>query len=173
MKPLTALIITADIILSACQVDTSDLAQFTHVEYQNPTQHEIIEEPFRDKVITNTTQTDKKTSRDPFNPVKPIKPGEKPPVIKIQNRHNREPLEAYPLNTLHWVGTLKQNQQLWALIQTHEGTLHRIQPGAYLGENGGRLLSIEPARLSIQEVETLSDGTRHDYMKYLERKAEQ
>lgn len=172
MKPTTLMIMTIGINLTACQVDTTDLAQFTHIEPQNQAYQDTIKEYVPDSNLMTGTPPVKPPARDPFSPIKPIRTAEKPPVIKIHNHPVREPLEAYPLNTLHWVGTLRQNQQLWALIQTHEGTLHRIQQGAYLGENGGQLMVIETTRLSIKEVEVLSDGTRHDYIKYLERKAE-
>ncbi len=150
--------------ISACQVDTRDLEQFVHPSLPPPSL-ESADTP-APSASAAATGNNRPSIRDPFQPHPDTR---RKTVVRLAEPHPHEPLEAYPLNTLHWVGTLKQADRLWALIQTHEGTIHRITAGSRLGENGGQLIAIEPARLSIAETEWLEDGTRQVYMKYIDR----
>ncbi len=77
----------------------------------------------------------------------------------------KEELEGYSLDTLNMVGTLKKQAQYWGLIQTKDGTIHRVKPGNHLGENYGRILDIDENRVSLREL--IQDGAGG----YLERQA--
>jgi len=99
--------------------------------------------------------------RSPFQPgeSRTLKvPGEEPKGSGIRPDMNRvrEPLEEYPLDSLRMVGTLEQGGQSWALVQTKEGTIHRVQPGNYLGQNYGRITRITESQIEL--VEIVPDG---------------
>ncbi len=77
----------------------------------------------------------------------------------------KEELESYPLDALKMVGTLDQNKDVWALVQSPDGTIHRVRTGNYLGQNDGRIVSIEEEKINI--VELIPNGSGG----YLERQA--
>ncbi len=68
----------------------------------------------------------------------------------------REPLEEFPLDSLRMVGTLEQDADNWALINDADGTIHRVQPGNYAGQNHGKILRV--TEFEVQLTEIVPDG---------------
>lgn len=68
----------------------------------------------------------------------------------------REPLEAYPLDTLRMVGTLEKGGQSSALVQSPDGLVSRIMMGNYLGQNYGQVVSIGSDQVEL--IEIVPDG---------------
>lgn len=66
----------------------------------------------------------------------------------------KHPLEAYSLDALKFVGTLKQSKKIWALIQLPNLELSRIRVGDYMGKNNGRVMSINQNRILLIEQKT-------------------
>lgn len=67
-----------------------------------------------------------------------------------------EPLEEFPLDSLRMVGTLEQDIETWALINTTEGAIHRVQPGNYIGHNHGKIIRITEFEVELTEI--IPDG---------------
>jgi len=78
---------------------------------------------------------------------------------------SREFLEQYPLDTVRMVGTLQLGETNYGLVQDSDGLIHRIVPGNYLGQNDGRVVSINESEIEL--IEIISDGIGG----YLEREA--
>ncbi|MGY8794135.1 MAG: pilus assembly protein PilP [Woeseiales bacterium] len=78
---------------------------------------------------------------------------------------SREFLEGFSLDTLKMVGTLQLGGTNFGLVQTSDGLIHRVIPGNYLGQNDGRIISIEDSEIEL--IEIISDGIGG----YLERDA--
>ena len=55
----------------------------------------------------------------------------------------KEPLEAYPLDSLNMVGSLNTNNvsDIVGLVMSPDRVLHRVTPGMYLGQSDGRVCS--------------------------------
>jgi type IV pilus assembly protein PilP len=94
---------------------------------------------------------------DPFKPSK-IDPeaGKKAaakPGAGLQPDFNRkkEPLEAFPLETLKMVGTLEQDKKTYALIRA-DNNLYRVAAGNYMGTNFGKITEISETEVSIKEL---------------------
>jgi len=68
----------------------------------------------------------------------------------------KEFLERFPLDTLSMVGTMRQDNEVWGLVQDTEGVVHRISEGNYMGQNHGRIAAVLPDRVIL--VELLPDG---------------
>jgi type IV pilus assembly protein PilP len=68
----------------------------------------------------------------------------------------KEVLESYPLESLAMVGSLQQNDMIYALIKSPEGTLHRVKMGNYLGQNFGKISHISESEVKLQEI--VQDG---------------
>jgi type IV pilus assembly protein PilP len=67
-----------------------------------------------------------------------------------------EPLEEFPLDSLRMVGTLEQSANQWALINDTDGTIHRVQPGNYAGQNHGKITRITDFEVELTEI--IPDG---------------
>jgi type IV pilus assembly protein PilP len=69
----------------------------------------------------------------------------------------KEPLEAFPLESLQMVGTLSQNQDMYALVRAG-ASLFRVKKGNYMGQNFGVITGIEESQISLKEVVQDSGG---------------
>ena len=72
--------------------------------------------------------------------------------IKPDFDRSTEPLEEFPLDSLRMVGTLEQREDQWALINDTDGTIHRVQPGNYAGQNHGKITRITDFEVELTEI---------------------
>jgi type IV pilus assembly protein PilP len=63
----------------------------------------------------------------------------------------KEPLEAYPLETLRMVGTLERGKQTFGLVKADAG-LYRVRIGNYLGQNFGVITKISDSEITLREL---------------------
>lgn len=63
----------------------------------------------------------------------------------------KEPLEAYPLESLKMVGTLSQKGVTYALVRA-DSSLYRVKPGNYLGQNFGIITGITDNQINLKEL---------------------
>jgi type IV pilus assembly protein PilP len=75
----------------------------------------------------------------------------RPSTGPIPNRP-REHLERYNIAELSVVGNIVMNNESWALIRDNTGSVHRVRIGMYLGQNHGRIVSIEGTEVSVLEI---------------------
>ena len=95
---------------------------------------------------------------DPFKPrkIEPPKGGQKGGLAPDPNRR-REPLEAYPLESLKMVGVLQQ-RETFALVKTPDNTLFQVKTGNYLGQNFGRIIAVSDGAIKLKEILQDSNG---------------
>lgn len=95
---------------------------------------------------------------DPFKPrkIEPAKVGGGGPQPDFSRR--KEPLEAYPLESLKMVGTLQQNKVTYALVKSPDNNLYRVKPGNYMGQNFGLISDITETDIKLKEVVQDSTG---------------
>lgn len=105
--------------------------------------------------------------RDPFTPNENIDDDATADAnsLRPDSDRPREPLEAFPLDTLAMVGTLEQKNNYWGLITDPQNIVHRVQPGDYLGQNEGRITAISETDINL--IEIIPDGIGG----YIEREA--
>ena len=104
--------------------------------------------------------------RDPFEAVVDIDEEEdKTDLLSPDKTRPRQPLEAFPLDTLRMVGVLEQGDNLWGLIEDPKQVVHRVQIGNYMGQNEGAITSITEGEIYL--VEIIPDGVGG----YIERDA--
>jgi type IV pilus assembly protein PilP len=72
--------------------------------------------------------------------------------VRPDSRRNREYLEQFSLDTLKMVGTLAISGRNYGLVQTKDGLVHRVVPGNYIGQNDGKVTTVEPSRISVTEI---------------------
>ena len=68
----------------------------------------------------------------------------------------RSELEAFALDSLHMVGVISQNNQLWAIIQSPDNRVYRVSIGDFIGKNYGEIIEITPSEIKVSE--SVSDG---------------
>lgn len=89
---------------------------------------------------------------DPFQAAK-IEPEKKTGGGGLQPDFNRrkEPLEAYPLESLKMVGAITQSKNIIALIQADKG-VHQVKTGNYIGQNFGIIIRITENEVTLKEL---------------------
>ena len=73
--------------------------------------------------------------RSPFLPSSPGS-GAGLAGVRPDQKRNREFLEQYSLDTLKMVGTLRLGGQMFGLVETKDGLVHRVTTGNHLGQSG-------------------------------------
>lgn len=63
----------------------------------------------------------------------------------------KDPLEAFSLDSLKMVGSIKQANQVWALIQAPNGTIYPIRRGQYIGQNFGQVATVTADDIQLVE----------------------
>ncbi|MGB8326053.1 MAG: pilus assembly protein PilP [Steroidobacteraceae bacterium] len=91
--------------------------------------------------------------RSPFTP---SSPGGSSSNLRPDSKRNREFLEQFSLDTLKMVGTLKVGGQLYGLVRTKDGLVHRVGDGNHIGQADGKITDITASKISL--VEIVPDG---------------
>src|SRR6185295_3837728 len=73
---------------------------------------------------------------DPFRPER-IEVARTEPKEKL----NKEPLEAFPLESIQMLGTITQDKETFALVKAGPN-LYRVRKGMYMGQNFGVITGI-------------------------------
>jgi len=92
---------------------------------------------------------------DPFKPRK-IEPNKSTSKLQPDLTRRREPLEAFPLESLAMVGTIEKGKALYALVKTPERDIYQVRQGNYLGQNYGVIVDISDSELKLKEL--VQDG---------------
>jgi type IV pilus assembly protein PilP len=98
--------------------------------------------------------------RSPFEPPVVLRRVERAPGgVQVQPDTNRvrQYLEQFPIAALSMVGSLAQDQRLFALVRDAQGGVHRVQAGDYMGTDHGRIQRIGENEMEL--IEIVPDGT--------------
>ncbi len=105
-------------------------------------------------------------ARDPFAPSNVfgkeddgVEPDTGPDPLEPDAGRSREPLEDFPLDALKLVGTMKLDEQNWALINAPDGQIYRVVVGSYLGQNTGKIIEINESTGSLEIEERLQGAS--------------
>lgn len=147
------------IALSGCQSqDMNDLKAYVdEVKARPPSGISPAPEPI--EVETFVYVADER--RDPFT-LPEIAQEESEPVVDNgigpDPNRRKEELEFHDLDSLRMVGTLQQEGGTWGLVQTKDGTIHRVNTGNHLGRNHGRITVISEDKIQLVELVQLGRG---------------
>ncbi len=86
------------------------------------------------------------------SPFKPIPVPQQVDVYAPNTTRPKEPLEAFPLDALQFVGILKEGPVVWGLIRQPDGLVSRVKIGDYMGKNFGQVSSIKEDGIEIEET---------------------
>ena len=68
----------------------------------------------------------------------------------------RQALEQFPLDSLDMVGTIGRGPGMIGLVMAPDKVTYRVRPGAYMGQNDGRITAVYEDRIEL--VELVPDG---------------
>lgn len=139
--------------LSACSNDQDELRQW--MEQQ------------RREIKPNVTplQAPKKFDPQPYNVAESVDPfsvqklsvalkqeARQPnSMLAAELNRRKEPLEAYPLDSMSMVGSVNKQGQPFALLKV-DALLYQVKLGDYLGQNYGRITRIGETEIALREI---------------------
>ena len=86
---------------------------------------------------------------DPFRARKAVN---KPSALQPNLSRPKEPMEAYPLESLKYVGMLSKSKLTYALLKTPDETVQQVRLGNYVGQNFGRVIQIKDSEVVLTEI---------------------
>lgn len=101
------------------------------------------------------------TLTDPF---KARKATSKSGALQPNINRPKEALEAYPLESLKYVGMLSKNKLTYALIKTPDNTIQQVKKGNYLGPNFGMVTAINENAIDVKEI--IQDDLTGDWVEH-------
>lgn len=72
-------------------------------------------------------------------------------LFAAEFNRRKEPLEAFPLDTMSMVGSLVKDGTPRALLRV-DRLLYQVKPGDYIGQNYGRITRITETEISLREI---------------------
>jgi type IV pilus assembly protein PilP len=149
LRPLAvALACVGYAILSACSSADDELNRFIEETKHEPGGRvEPLPEikPYETYVYADSDM------RSPFMPSTPGA-GAGLAGVRPDSKRNREFLEQFSLDTLRMVGTLRLGGNMFGLVQTKDGLVHRVAVGEHMGQAEGKITEISPSRISLVEI---------------------
>jgi type IV pilus assembly protein PilP len=76
--------------------------------------------------------------------------------IAAEEKRIKEPLEAFPLESIQMLGTITQDTQTFALVKAGPN-LYRVKKGNYMGQNFGVITAIDEGQIKLKEL--VQDGS--------------
>jgi type IV pilus assembly protein PilP len=86
------------------------------------------------------------------DPFKARKAANKAGALQPNTNRPKEALEAYPLESLKYVGSLSKNKLAYALIKTPDNTVQQVKVGNYMGPNFGLVTKIDDTGIALKEI---------------------
>lgn len=105
---------------------------------------------------------------DPFQPAK-LEPDKRNGggANRPDPNRRREPLEAYPLETLKMVGMMTMDGKPVALVQADK-TLYQVRVGNYMGQNFGVVTKITENEITLKELIEDANGDWNERVSTME-----
>lgn len=72
-------------------------------------------------------------------------------LMAAEMNRRREPLEAFPLDSMHMVGSLDRKGATYALIKA-DGLLYQVKVDDYMGQNFGKVMKISETEIELREI---------------------
>jgi type IV pilus assembly protein PilP len=72
-------------------------------------------------------------------------------LLAAEINRRKEPLEAYPLDSMRMVGSVTRAGRQYALLRV-DNLLYQVKTGDYIGQNYGKITKISETDLSLREI---------------------
>ena len=143
------LLILAVLAVSGCSSDQQNIEAWMAQEASGMKGHV---KPLPEIVPFPVVEYDQGALLDPFNPVK-LEPDKKSGFggLRPDMNRRREPLEAFPLESLHMVGVLMKKGETHAIVKA-DSSLYQVKVGNYMGQNFGVITKITGTEVFLKEL---------------------
>ena len=145
--------LAASVLLASCGSDQDELQQW--MEQQKREARPSVE-PLSPPKKFNPQPYAALGSVDPISTQKltvALKQEARQPNSLLAQEINRrkEPLEAYPVDSMSMVGSVNRNGQPYALLKV-DNLLYQVKQGDYLGQNYGKITKISETNIAYREI---------------------
>ncbi len=72
-------------------------------------------------------------------------------LLAAEMNRRKEPLEAFPLDSMSMVGSVVRSGQPYALLRV-DNLLYQVKAGDYLGQNYGKITKIGETEIALREI---------------------
>lgn len=72
-------------------------------------------------------------------------------LLAAEINRRKQPLEAYPLDSMTMVGSVTKSGQPYALLRV-DNLLYQVKAGDYLGQNYGKITKITETDIALREI---------------------
>jgi type IV pilus assembly protein PilP len=72
-------------------------------------------------------------------------------LLAAEINRRKEPLEAYPMDSMRMVGSVQRDNRPYALLRV-DSLLYQVKVGDYLGQNYGRITKIGETEIAYREI---------------------
>jgi type IV pilus assembly protein PilP len=147
----------AAIVLAACSNSGEDELQQWMTEQRNQTRPRVppISEPkqFTPQAYTQEGATEPFSSQKLTQALKrdSTQATANAALIAPELARRKEPLEAFPLDTMAMVGSLIKEGQPVALVRV-DNLLYQVRLGNYLGQNYGKIVKVSETEVALREI---------------------
>lgn len=90
------------------------------------------------------------TLSDPFKARKAS--NNKSSALQPNLNRPKEPMEAYPLESIKYVGLISRNKLTYALLKTPDSGVQQVKVGNYVGQNFGIVTQITDSEVKLKEI---------------------
>ncbi len=154
MKPIQpVLALLAGAMLAGCAADHDELRQWMD---QQRREIKPNVEPLQPPKKFDPQPYQSAQAVDPFSLQKlsvALKQEARQPnsLLAAEMNRRKEPLEAYPLDSMTMVGSVNKQGQPYALLRV-DALLYQVKVGDHLGQNYGRITRIGETEITLREV---------------------
>jgi type IV pilus assembly protein PilP len=72
-------------------------------------------------------------------------------MLAVEMNRRKEPLEAFPLDSMSMVGSVNKQGRPYALLRV-DNLLYQVKVGDYLGQNYGKITKIDETEVALREI---------------------
>ena len=157
MKFLYLAFATMLLLLSGCSSSSEDDIRQWMVEERNQTKPKVTPIPapkqFKPEAYTNATAIEPFSNQKLTQALKrdSSQVAANGALVAPELARRKEPLEAYPLDSMVVVGSILKSGQPVALLKV-DSLLYQVKLGNYLGQNYGRVTKITETEVTLREI---------------------
>ena len=86
------------------------------------------------------------------DPFRPRKASTKATGVLPNFNRAKEPMEAYPLESIQYVGHLSKGKLAYALLKTPDSGIQQAKVGNFIGQNYGMITKITDSEVTLKEI---------------------
>lgn len=72
-------------------------------------------------------------------------------TVSVELNRRKEPLEAFPLDSMSMVGSVSRKGVQYALLKV-DNLLYQVKVGDYLGQNFGKIMKVTETEIELREI---------------------